>query len=641
MLHRTGLIILALVSLFSASLSPLLSTHTPLRLSAAAQAQGTTAPTLTFTPRPLDPNTSPDSGLITLRELRVPAVLSADVSVAVAALWSGDAAALDANWEVVYQLRGADSAVAAELPSEVGLAGALESGEIPVAEELWLSPELPAGSYTLSVLVRDLAGERAPLALNIANGQADGSYLLGAVAVAAPVVEALPDAENVSAAPELAATGRFNIYLPMTIRAANSVLPSSQVGSVRGYLTTPQELRAIKQKADQGLQPYAANVREMLNHPSTTSATTWVSQSTLSGNVLCSDGSQRDASGNLMSKGPTYLIEGSRLVYAKMLTAHLRGGTSGEAFARNARARILDLLDTTNWGGSVHSNDNQCILYLGWYIPGFVMAADLLEGYPQIWTAADKYNFQRWLATQVFSRVAWASRARVNNWGAGGSYASAVIADYLHDSGLTLREVAPVQRTLTPGQAYAEHTNEQLSRMSTVIAPRDQTSSLCLPRKGIQPGGGIPDELRRATISNPLSLCGATYLPSVTGSYATAVNYHMLHVELLVGHAELALRRGDRRLYDNIASDRSGSILRAIKFVIANPTNAAMSYDWDPNRKAMLYITYRYYRDPAILARLNNSALRSGHSVSYGRLTHSFASGENPALPPRVAPPAP
>ena len=668
MLRRTSFALLVLTGLFSTLFAPLLSTTFPHTISspAAHAAQAAQSSTLTLTPEPLDL----DAPAVALQSLQLPAVLDVDVPVAFAATWAGDAGAVEPGWEVVYQLRGADGQVAAELISELDLAATLQVRAPGEPEEFWVSSALPAGSYGLSLQVRDPWGGRAPLALAMAGAQADGSYPLGTVEVAAQAAELSQAAVDLAAEQSLAAAEQslaaepipaelsaaaepsapaadstiqaaYTIYLPSMLRMVdNDPLLGTTVGKPRGYLITPAELRAIKQKADQGRQPYASNVRELINHSTMSSATTWVSQSSLSGNVVCSDGSQRDSSGNLIPKGPTYLLEGSRQIYGKMLAAILRGGSTGESYARNARARILDLTDTYGWGGSVYSTDNQCILYLGWYMPGFVMAADLLEAYPTIWTVSDKSKFQKWLAAQVYPKVAWPSRARVNNWGSGGSYAASLIADYLWDSGLTLREYAPASRTLTPGQAYREHVNEQLSRISTTVTARDQKDGGCLPYKGIQPGGGIPDELRRARISNPLSMCTAKYLPSISSGYSSAYNYQQIFLEHLVAHAEFTLRRGDRRLYNSMASDRSGSILRGIKFIIANPTNSAYSYDWDPNRKAMLYVAFRYYRDSALNARMyKGEALRSGHTISYGRLTHGFASGESIGSPPTVSPP--
>jgi hypothetical protein len=589
---------------------------------------------LTFTPAPL----TPASDGVALQQLRIPAFISADVPFAIETTWQLTGAAVSESWEIVYQLYAADNTLAAELVSDLDLITTLQNDPPTVSEDFWVSPTMANGAYTLSILVRDPAGQRAPLALKIAGAQPDGSYPLGSVNVGA----APPEQGGVAAAAV--------VYLPLIRETSTEAVTTDEppptanatvTGKSRGYLTTPQELQAIKQKADKGMEPYASNVRELLNNSSLKSATAWVSQTTISSSRYCSDGSQKDANGNTLPKGPIYLIEGSRLTYAKTLAAHLTTGSRSEALARDARARINDLLDTASWGGADYSPENQCILYLSWYMPSFVMAADLLESYPLIWTTSDKRAFQSWLARVVYPKVAWSSRARVNNWGVGGSYAATVIADYLTNSGLTLKEVAPVARSLSPGQAYAEHVTEQLNRMSTVVSQRDITSSRCLPYKGIQPGGGVPDELRRAAISDPLSLCKATYLPSITGSYAPANNYQQIHTELLVGHAEVTLRRGDDRIYKNIASDKSGSLLRAIKFIIQNPAKPSASYNWDNDRKAMLYIAYRYYRDSAIKAQLNNSALRSGHPVSYGRLTHGFASTENPGLPPTIAPPSP
>jgi hypothetical protein len=439
---------------------------------------------------------------------------------------------------------------------------------------------------------------------------------------------------------EAEAAGQYTIYLPLAASAGQGPPLSVVKGQSRGYLITPQELQEIKRKADQGKQPYADSVQELLRHDDIASPAAWVSQRSIGGSPACSDGSQRDGDGNRIPRGPDYLIDGSRLTYAKMLAAHLSDDADAGAYARDARARILDLTDTTSWGGRELSADNQCVLYLSWYVTGFIMAADLLEEFPTIWTSADKRQFQAWLASEVYPRAAWASRVRTNNWGSGGSYGAAMIADYLWDSGLTLEEREPRALRLSPAQAYREHTAEQLSRMSTRVAARDERDSRCLPFKGIQPSGGIPDELRRAKIDNPLGMCDAEYLPRIDGGYSSAYAYQMTHVEALVAHAELALRRGDRSLYDNVAADGSGSILRAIKFVIANPKNPGASYKWDEHRLAMLYVAQRYYRDPAIAEQLHSSSQRSGEVVTYGVLTHGFARDENPGPPPVAAPPA-
>lgn len=589
---------------------------------------------LRFTPTPLTSDAAGDTTSTTsephvvLQTLDIPAVLNSSIPFTIASTWSNDGVPLDHRWEIVYQLRNSDTSVALELASEVDLSDVLLTEASSVADEFWLNSEVRVGSYHLSVLVRDPAAELSPLALVIAGGQPDGSYLLGNIEVGVEQVASQ-------------ALNTYRSYLPFNVSAnvppgATSTPTAIVTGSSRGYLTTPQELLALKQKAEQGRQPYADNVQELLNHGSLLSSSSWSGSKTISGSQYCSDGSQRNSAGVIIPRGPTYITDNSRLLYAKTLVAHLTSGSRSESFAREARARILDLVDTTSWGGALYSSENQCILYLSWYIPSFIMGADLLESFTGIWTASDKRAFQGWLAKEVFPKVAWSSRMRTNNWGSSGSYAAAMVADYLADSGLSLTEVSPQRLTLTPGEAYVQHTREQLSRMSTTITPRDERDSRCLPYKGIQSHGGIPDELRRSSASN---MCQATYLPSISDSYSSAYGYQMIHVEFLIAHAELALRRGDASLYKNIAPDGSGSILRAIKFIIKNPVKSSASYDWDINRKAQLYVAYRYYRDPAIYARLmKGDALRAGQIISYGRLTHGFAETDSPGLPPTVPP---
>lgn len=600
-----------------------------------SQAENASEHMLAFTPRPLVTNaagstTTTDGPHVLLQDVQLPAVLTFGTPFTIVSTWSNDGSPLASRWEIVYQLRKSNPPGVMEFISETDLSDALLPDAPSTSDAFWLDMQASAGVYALSVVVRDPENQRSPLPLAMPGVQPDGSYLLGDVTISA----------GDTASPDSAT---YRMYLPISIAGAipmSTGTPNSTVnGKARGYLTTPQELYSLKQKAEQGREPYASNVRELLNSGSMSSPTSWSGSATISGSQYCSDGSQRTASGSIMSKGPTYITDNSRLLYAKTLAAHLNSGTRAESFAREARARILDLTDTTTWGGADYSSENQCVLYLSWYVPAFIMGADLLESFPEIWTTSDKRAFQTWLSKQVYPKVAWSSRMRTNNWGSSGSYAAAMIADYLWDSGLRLTEVSPQSRTLTPGEAYVEHTREQRSRMSTTIVARDERDSRCLPYKGIQPGGGIPDELRRASISDPTSMCRATYLPSSSGSYAAAYGYQMIHIEFLIAHAELALRRGDASLYTNRAPDGSGSILRAIKFIIQNPAKSSASYNWDINRMAQLYVAYRYYRDPAIRSHiLQGDALRAGQIISYGRLTHGFADSDSPGLPPTVPP---
>src|SRR5690606_5402158 len=133
--------------------------------------------------------------------------------------------------------------------------------------------------------------------------------------------------------------------------------------------------------------------------------------------------------------------------------------------------------------------------------------------------------------TEVYKKVAWSSRVRNNNWGAAGSATAMMIADYLWDSRLMLKEVAPVSKTLTSANAYAEHRQMGLDRLNNEWKGDSQCAI-----HGIQAHGGIPDELRRGSTG-----CTGTYLITTDSSYA----YQNTHLEGAVSHAEFLLRRGD------------------------------------------------------------------------------------------------
>src|SRR5262249_35588684 len=162
----------------------------------------------------------------------------------------------------------------------------------------------------------------------------------------------------------------------------------------------------------------------------------------------------------------------------------------------------------------------------------------------------DKLTFQTWLRDTVYPKVAWASRVRRNNWGSSGSLAASMIGDYLANWDTTLKENQPEARELTPLEAYNEHNDMQLQRMNTVWKG-DRRCDIW----GIQPYGGIPDELRRGSTG-----CDGQYLNDNDDSYV----YQITEVESLVFHAEFLRRRGDYRIYNNMNADGSGSLLAAI-----------------------------------------------------------------------------
>lgn len=386
----------------------------------------------------------------------------------------------------------------------------------------------------------------------------------------------------------------------------------TQTQQSRGYFTTPQELAVIAEKSAKGIKPYKSAVDQILLYAKEPSFWPY-------GKI---DGPQ-DAAGKTLV--PAYLGHGSPLIYAKALAYHLTGNVQ---YAVAIRGLLLDLIDTTGYGGEVYSGSNQNILNLSWYVPGFIMAADLIEGYAG-WTPVDKRSFQEWLAREIYKKVDWASDRRSNNWGSAGSAAAGFIADYLTGSDLML--VDRDGNRLTPAQAYTEAKQRQVDRMN---GNTYMDNYGCGQAVGIRPDGGIPEELKRGSTG-----CDGLWIKELDGSY----NYMMTHLQGTVAHAELLLRRGDNSIYENKTATGAGSILRAIHFLINNPNDPAKSVKYEMT--ATLELAYRYYRDPYIAQQLGigtpdrRIGTRSNQMLHFGTITHGFAVDENPGPPPVTAPP--
>ena len=364
-------------------------------------------------------------------------------------------------------------------------------------------------------------------------------------------------------------------------------------GAARGYLTTPQELTAIRNLAAQGVEPYKYNVDRLLRDAG--DPLKW-DYGTVGGSIQAVSG---DCYSPTNTKWDLYFAEnyGAQEVYRKMIAYYLSGNI---AYARNAREKILDLTDTFDFGGEVYSGNNQCILELGFALPVWIQAADLLAG-TSVWSASDKLNFQRWLAQQAYPKVAWASRVRTNNWGAAGSLVASLIADYVYGSGLNLNEVSPTRITLTPAQAYVQHNDMQVKRMTGALKGDSQCAIW-----GIQWYGGIPDETRRGATG-----CNGQWIVAQDQS----LSYQTLHVEILVYHAEFLLRRGSDLLY------KDGRILKAIKFVVNNPVG--VSVPWIDYRKSLMFVANYYYDSTTLrTSALSLETFKGGGVIPYGKLTH-------------------
>ncbi len=387
------------------------------------------------------------------------------------------------------------------------------------------------------------------------------------------------------------------------------------LGTSRGYLTSAAELQHLKSIYDAGDASLRSRVSNMLSFGQN-SPTYWpygtiypVLNAPSSG--VCPSSTSKDSGNN------DYLDYngGARLTYEKVLAYYFTGD---QAYADFARDRIMELATSTSYGGSNYSGSNQCILGLAFSLSEWITAADLLSSSPS-WTATNKQTFQTWLATVAYNKVAWASRTRANNWGAFGSTASVMLADYVAGFVPTLTEVSPTPQILTSAQAYQSHIQQAKDRALGVFKGDSQCTIW-----GIQSYGGIPDELRRGAAG-----CTATSIQTAD----SALTYQQHHVDADVLLAEFLWHRGDTSMYNLTSSTGMGSIKKAIYFIINNPQNAS-GIDWDGYRKDHLYVSARYYKDPIILNKAKQYSSQ-GTLMSWTHITHY----DQNTVPPVVAPP--
>ena len=130
-------------------------------------------------------------------------------------------------------------------------------------------------------------------------------------------------------------------------------VPDTVEGNYRGYLTTPQELAVIKQKADQNIEPYKSAVSSLISFAQGSMP------SPNSGTVSCS-----------ASTDPSYVAVGSAQVYSYALAYHLTGDAGYALDAKNAIADLYSITDLVDSG--------DCPLTMGRHIPSWIRAADLL-----------------------------------------------------------------------------------------------------------------------------------------------------------------------------------------------------------------------------------------------------------------------
>ena len=224
------------------------------------------------------------------------------------------------------------------------------------------------------------------------------------------------------------------ILLALTImRLTVGAVPDTVDGNYRGYMTTPQELAEIKQKADQGLEPYKSAVESLIAYAQGPMPTP------NSGVVSCS-----------ASESPAYVTNGSARVYSYALAYQLTGDANYAQKAKTAIAALYQITDLVDSG--------DCPLTMGRHIPSWIRAADLLEQY---WSPAEKQQFQDWLANVVYPTL-YLKYTRGNNWGAVITNAGQYVADYCWDR----NDLIVARRNPGPGlsahEASSSGPNERL-----------------------------------------------------------------------------------------------------------------------------------------------------------------------------------
>lgn len=389
--------------------------------------------------------------------------------------------------------------------------------------------------------------------------------------------------------------------------SCSSEIPST----VSGYLTNTEHLTLFKTQADAGIEPFQSHRNELV----AIADSSWnFGMATGTYETFTINGTTKKCRINNDPLTEDFLKEGPDQIYAKVLAYHLTGN---ESYAVEAREKLL-LFSQTSGFGTAYSGSNQCVLNASLAAPVLIEAARLLEGTP-IWSISDQQAFASWLATYVYPKSAWVSRVSRNNWGAAGSLASSLIADYVKELVISLQEVSPTMQTITPDQAYDDHIAMQKLRMGTTWQGTSNSGcdigDIGVNHFGIQDDGGIPDELRRGSTG-----CLGTYIVDEDASYA----YTHLHTQLLTYHAEALHNLGDDSLYEFTTATGNQALQQAALFVIDNKSGT--SWPWDDAEMGVLYVLYDYYQDSRIVDAIDeNTSFRAGRQLPYARITHPLS----------------
>ena len=430
----------------------------------------------------------------------------------------------------------------------------------------------------------------------------------------------------------------------------------------RGYLTTPEELKVVAKKAEQGMEPYQSAVNDVIQ---------WADmewQYELDSEETCSDANSPAWNDN---------GGGTPILYAKALAYHLTGDLRYAEDVKSILERIMTEVKKIN------IDVERCRLVFGWGTPELVASADLIEDYwwnktctgptrtqyadTQIGTGNCKELFQNWLAKNPYYVVSYSAESSKSNWGAAATNTLAYIADYLWDRSdifLVHRNPSEINEgkdlELTPSEAFVHANNLALERMNG-YGVEYSSSSACDFLNGSQQSsqwppvksqiselGIVPEDARRQEYCN---------IPAYNGEYQ---NYPQIHLGNNIQQCELMLRRGDSSCFDNVDNSDipdytfkgtdgnpktthlypgRGSIERAIKAIIVD-SNTEWRHD------SALEVAFRYYYAHHTLPGFDRWAAQitgqhdCSQDVCFGILTHGFSIDEEfPTPPPTVSPP--
>lgn len=352
--------------------------------------------------------------------------------------------------------------------------------------------------------------------------------------------------------------------------------------SVKGYLTTPGELSQIRMRAQ--TEPYKTMISEVIGYAGEPLG--W-SYSDFPKTLSWTNGG-----------APRYFSEGYYTAYAKALAYHLTGL---EEYAVAVRDRTLALTNIA----SPNSNEPCAFYDIAIYLPSFIIAFDLVSASPRI-TEAHRKAFSQWLRETPYPILARPSATLRGEEGAYASTAAAIVSDYLIGSGMRLMHPTDAEKTQPPEEAFAFHAKMQSERMNA----RWKGNSTNV-RVGIQPSGAIPDALERGSV--PIT---ATHFTARDESFLSTLRM----IEAFTLHAETLRRRNDTSLFVTAANNGSGSLKKAIEFVVAN---RAHSEPWAPRMKSALAVAAYFYRSPAMIEHIAPFRYTTaGNQLLFAKATH-------------------